>query len=141
MPPCRKDSKRHYTGDEPSPKGYGFCAHNERIGTVKQGNHDPSKLYIVKPDKNGRKSWKVWSGADTTSVRSTPRAKKSAAAKKRVATKKGSARGSSGSPSKRGYAPGEQKIGQRRKGTDGNMWVVKRSGERKRWSRVVTVSR
>ena len=30
MPNCKNDSKRSYTGEEPSPKGLGFCAHAEK---------------------------------------------------------------------------------------------------------------
>ena len=32
MPLCKNDPKRKYTGDEPSPKGLGWCAHGEKEG-------------------------------------------------------------------------------------------------------------
>lgn len=37
MPACKNDTKRSYKGDEPSPKGLGYCAHAERVGTVRKG--------------------------------------------------------------------------------------------------------
>jgi hypothetical protein len=37
MPLCIKDKTRSYKGKEPSPKGFGFCAHSESIGTIKNG--------------------------------------------------------------------------------------------------------
>ena len=32
MPLCKNDPKRKYKGDEPSPKGLGWCAHGEKEG-------------------------------------------------------------------------------------------------------------
>ena len=46
MPPCKNDHRRRFTGDEPSPKGFGFCAHAENIGTIKRGQD--GMLWIVK---------------------------------------------------------------------------------------------
>ena len=37
MPLCKNDSKRTYIGNEPSPKGLGYCAHAEEPGTIKKG--------------------------------------------------------------------------------------------------------
>ena len=51
MPECIKDSKKYYKGDEPSPKGLGFCAHSEEIGTIKTGL-DGNIWIIVKTAKN-----------------------------------------------------------------------------------------
>jgi hypothetical protein len=48
---CIKDSEKYYKGDEPSPKGLGFCAHTEEIGTIKNGL-DGNKWIIVKTAKN-----------------------------------------------------------------------------------------
>lgn len=31
MPLCIKDSKKHYKGNEPSPKGLGYCAHSKKL--------------------------------------------------------------------------------------------------------------
>jgi hypothetical protein len=51
MPECIKDSKKYYSGDEPSPKGLGLCAHSEEVGTIKDGL-DGNKWIIVKTLKN-----------------------------------------------------------------------------------------
>ena len=37
MPPCKNDRGRRFIGNEPSPKGFGFCAHAENIGTIQKG--------------------------------------------------------------------------------------------------------
>jgi len=37
MPQCKNDITRHYIGNEPSPKGLGYCAHAEKIGSVRKG--------------------------------------------------------------------------------------------------------
>jgi hypothetical protein len=37
MPVCKNDNKRSYTGDEPSPKGLGYCAHAEKEGKIMKG--------------------------------------------------------------------------------------------------------
>lgn len=37
MPVCKNDPKAHYQGTEPSPKGLGYCAHAEDIGTIRKG--------------------------------------------------------------------------------------------------------
>lgn len=55
MPSCKNDSKRFYTGNEPSPKGKGYCAHAEKIGTVKIGAN--GELWIVKSTSTGIKRW------------------------------------------------------------------------------------
>ena len=34
MPLCKNDPKKTYKGNEPSPKGFGYCAHSEKIGTI-----------------------------------------------------------------------------------------------------------
>ena len=36
MPICKNDPKKSYKGIEPSPKGLGFCAHAEKLGTDKK---------------------------------------------------------------------------------------------------------
>ena len=56
MPTCLNDSKRHFSGNEPSPKGLGFCAHAEKEGTIRMGRNQ--KEWIVKADKHGVMSWK-----------------------------------------------------------------------------------
>ena len=37
MPPCKNDNSRNYLGIEPSLKGLGYCAHAEKIYTIKEG--------------------------------------------------------------------------------------------------------
>ncbi len=46
MPKCIKDKTKSYKGTEPSPKGLGYCAHSEDVGTIKKGN-DGNKWIIV----------------------------------------------------------------------------------------------
>lgn len=48
MPVC-KGGKGFYTGHEPSPKGRGFCARYEKIGTKKRGKD--KKMWIVRSVK------------------------------------------------------------------------------------------
>ena len=37
MPICKNNSKKQYTGDEPSPKGLGYCASGEKEGKIMKG--------------------------------------------------------------------------------------------------------
>lgn len=53
MPFCKNDPKKTYKGNEPSPKGFGYCAHSEKIGTMKRGKD--GKVWIVKKFKNIKK--------------------------------------------------------------------------------------
>lgn len=46
MPKCRNDNSKYYKGSEPSPKGKGWCAHAEKVGTKKRGND--KNVWIVK---------------------------------------------------------------------------------------------
>ena len=55
MPKCKNDSTRKYKGDEPSPKGLGFCAHAEKEGLTKKGKD--GNYWEVKTTKNGTKRW------------------------------------------------------------------------------------
>lgn len=43
MPKCLNDAKKYFRGDEPSPKGRGFCAASESIGTKKKGVLQPKR--------------------------------------------------------------------------------------------------
>ena len=52
---CKNDSSRPYTGQEPSPKGLGYCAHAENTGVTMKGRD--GSLWKVKEDKNGTKRW------------------------------------------------------------------------------------
>ena len=37
MPKCKNDDNKNYNGDEPSPKGLGYCANAEYDRTVSEG--------------------------------------------------------------------------------------------------------
>ena len=37
MPICKINKKKHYTGNEPSPKGLGYCASSEKEGKIMEG--------------------------------------------------------------------------------------------------------
>ena len=65
MPACKNDAARKYKGDEPSPKGIGYCAHAETAGTTRKGKD--GRQWTVALDKNGTKSWKVAAKATPTS--------------------------------------------------------------------------
>jgi hypothetical protein len=49
MPICKNNPKKTYTGQEPSPKGLGYCAGSEKEGTKMKGSD--GKIWIK---KNGR---------------------------------------------------------------------------------------
>lgn len=36
MPKCKNDTTRSYKGNEPSPKGLGYCAHAEKLNKKKK---------------------------------------------------------------------------------------------------------
>ena len=55
MPPCKNNPKRSYKGTEPSPKGLGYCASGEKVGTIKKGKD--KKKWIIKEIKNKVKRW------------------------------------------------------------------------------------
>ncbi len=55
MPKCKNDPKRSYKGDEPSPKGLGYCAHAEKIGMERKGRD--GKMWIIKTTTKGIKRW------------------------------------------------------------------------------------
>ena len=49
MPICKNNSKKHYTGDEPSPKGLGYCASGEKENKTMVGKD--GNMWII---SNGR---------------------------------------------------------------------------------------
>lgn len=55
MPTCLNDPKKKYKGDEPSPKGVGYAAHAEHLGTIRMGR-DGNK-WIVTENNNGVRRW------------------------------------------------------------------------------------
>ena len=54
---CKNDEKKYYKGDEPSPKGRGYCASAEPVGTKKKGLD--GKMWVVRKVKNGKRWFKV----------------------------------------------------------------------------------
>ena len=55
MLPCKNDPISSYKGTEPSPKGLGYCAHAEKVGTKKKGRN--GKIWIVKLIAGKTKRW------------------------------------------------------------------------------------
>lgn len=55
MPKCKNDPNKQYKGDEPSPKGLGYCAHAEKLNTKMKGKDN--KFWIVTKTKDGTKRW------------------------------------------------------------------------------------
>jgi hypothetical protein len=49
MPTCKNNSKKSYKGNEPSPKGLGFCASSEKDGTKMKGRD--GNIWIKKSGK------------------------------------------------------------------------------------------
>lgn len=54
---CKNDPKKFYKGDEPSPKGFGYCAHAESIGKVRKGKD--GNMWKVETTSKGVKRWVV----------------------------------------------------------------------------------
>ena len=52
---CKNDPKKFYKGDEPSPKGLGYCAHAESIGKVRKGKDGNN--WKVETTSKGIKRW------------------------------------------------------------------------------------
>ena len=55
MPTCKNDPIKSYKGNEPSPKGLGYCAHAEKIGKIKKGK-DGNK-WKIETTLKGVKRW------------------------------------------------------------------------------------
>ena len=55
MPACKNDPKKSYKGTEPSPKGLGFCAHSEKLGTVRKGLDN--NTWKIEANIKGVKRW------------------------------------------------------------------------------------
>lgn len=61
MPKCKNDPKRSYKGTEPSPKGLGYCAHSEKVGTKRKGKD--GNQWIIKQVKTSKRWMKIKSVA------------------------------------------------------------------------------
>ncbi len=55
MPFCKNDPKSSYKGDEPSPKGLGYCAHAEKLGTKMKGKD--GNMWVIKETSKKIKRW------------------------------------------------------------------------------------
>ena len=53
---CKNDITRNYSGNEPSPKGLGYCAHAEKTYTIMEGKN--YKMWYV-DIMNNIKRWKL----------------------------------------------------------------------------------
>lgn len=76
MPVCKKSptsNKTYFTGKEPSPKGFGYCARHEVEANVRKGTD--GHMWVVRKDSLGRLSWKRTSSHQQLSRRavSAPR--------------------------------------------------------------------
>ena len=98
MPKCIDDSSRSYTGNEPSPKGLGYCAHTQAVGTTKTGNdgntwtvettYKGTKRWVKKSGSSKRMSTRKVSKKKTSSKRKSPKRKST----KRTSKKKTSSK-------------------------------------------------
>ena len=66
MPLCKNDPKKSYKGDEPSPKGLGYCAHAEKVGVTKKGK-DGNK-WKIKATSIGVKRWVKQNSKNTSKL-------------------------------------------------------------------------
>jgi len=55
MPKCKNDESKSYKGDEPSPKGLGYCAHAEPEGSRKKGKD--GNMWEARTVDSGSKRW------------------------------------------------------------------------------------
>jgi len=55
MPLCKNDPKKSYKGNEPSPKGLGYCAHAEKLGVSKKGKD--GNIWKIETTSKGVKRW------------------------------------------------------------------------------------
>ena len=78
MPVCKGQYAEgtYYKGDEPSPKGLGYCARSEQVGKRRRGKD--GEMWVVREDRIGRLSWKrVSSSSSSYNSPGTPRKKAS----------------------------------------------------------------
>ena len=68
---CHNDPKKYYKGDEPSPKGRGYCASTEVVGKRMIGND--GKKWIVAKVKNGKRWMRVSTGKNSPARKNSPR--------------------------------------------------------------------
>lgn len=64
MPVCKGEYGTYYRGDEPSPKGLGYCARSEGVGKRRKGND--GETWVVRKDRIGRCAWKRASSSSSS---------------------------------------------------------------------------
>jgi hypothetical protein len=52
---CKNDKTRSYKGSEPSPKGFGICAHAEKMNTIQKGTD--GNMWKIQKTSNNIKRW------------------------------------------------------------------------------------
>jgi hypothetical protein len=52
---CKNDKTRSYKGSEPSPKGFGICAHAEKMNTIQTGTD--GNMWKIQKTSNNIKRW------------------------------------------------------------------------------------
>ena len=87
MPKCINNSKKSYKGTEPSPKGLGYCAAEEKVNTRKKGRDN--NYWIIKETKNKTKRWVK----ETKTTKTTKETKTTKTTKKTKPTKPTKKRG------------------------------------------------
>jgi hypothetical protein len=55
---CIGEPNKRFRGNEPSPKGVGYCAGNRQIGEIRIGRDN--RLWIVKVTSNGSRRWQLY---------------------------------------------------------------------------------
>ena len=126
MPKCIDDPSRSYTGNEPSPKGLGYCAHTQAVGTTKTGND--GNTWTVETTYKGTKRWVKKSG----SSKRVPKEKKTSSKRKRKSTRKVSKKKTSGKRKRTKAMTGAGRIEYHRYASADKHWKKKKtSGKRK----------
>ena len=52
MPKCINNKNKYFKGTEPSPKGLGYSAYSEDVGTIKLGNNEHQRIVSENEKKN-----------------------------------------------------------------------------------------
>jgi hypothetical protein len=66
MPFCINDPKKKYKGNEPSPKGLGYCAHSEEVGSIRKGRDNNN--WKIEKTYQGIKRWVKQTKKDNKSI-------------------------------------------------------------------------
>ena len=88
MPKCLNDESRSYKGNEPSPKGYGYCAHAEPLGETRTGQD--GNIWVVESTRTGVKRWVKKTSSSTSRRSSKRRSSKRRSSKRRSSRRRSS---------------------------------------------------